>query len=80
MIKKCIKDLDLIEYCSKFCSNKDCVKHYYKPVLISGELTDRKKVRIDLTIPTEPETTVWNKPRIETIEFVCYIVSGVTRV
>ncbi len=45
----------------------DCVKHYYKPVLISGELTDRKKVRIDLTISTEPVTTFWHKTRIETI-------------
>jgi hypothetical protein len=73
--EKCIKSLDIIEYCSKFCSNMDCVKHYYKPVLISGELTDRKEVRIDLIILTEPETTFWHKPRIETIEFVCYIAS-----
>ncbi len=73
--EKCIKDLDLIEYCSKFCSNMDCVKHYYKPVLISGELTDRKEVIIDLTILTEPETTFWHKPKIETIEFLCYIAS-----
>ncbi len=73
--EKCIKDLDLIEYCSKFCSNMDCVKHHYKPVLISGELTDRKEVIIDLTILTEPETTFWHKPKIETIEFLCYIAS-----
>ena len=58
----------------------DCVKHYYKPVLISGTPRDRKEVRIYLAIPTEPETTFWHKTRIETIEFVCYIASGVTRV
>ncbi len=73
--EKCIKDLDLIEYCSKFCSNKDCVKHYYKPVLISGTPRDRKEVRIYLAVPTEPETTFWHKPKIETIELLFYIAS-----
>jgi hypothetical protein len=75
--EKCIENIniEIDKYSSQKCQQLDCVKNYYKPVLISREIYDKKDIRIDITCPSDPETTYGHKPRIETIEFLCYIAS-----
>jgi len=72
---KCSKNLDLNQYCSRNCSHMDCIKTYYKPVFLTNDASEEKEIRIDWVIPFEPETIFWHKPRIELIEFLCYIAA-----
>ena len=77
--KHCIESLNLSQNCLNVCPNVDCFKTYYRVRKIS-QIEDREsghELSIDLTPPSEPETTFIHKARIETVEFVCYLASTV---
>lgn len=73
--EKCVDKLDLRQECRRMCPNVDCLKYYYKPVMISAKEDTHDWVDIDVMIPSEPDTDYYNTPRIPTIEFLCYIAS-----
>ena len=71
----CAKNLNLTKECRRKCPNADCVKHYYKPKIISSREHDHHFVDIDIMIPSEPITSFFHRPQIQIIEFLCYIAS-----
>ena len=72
----CVNKLDLRRKCVKICSNYDCFKEYIVPKIVS--LYKHDHCEISITVPTKPLTTYRHKPRIESIEFVCYIASALS--
>ena len=74
--QKCIASIDFDTICMKDCSHYDCYIDYYKPIGVSEKLVDKYESAIlDLAIPTEPVMCYLYEPRIEMIEFVCYLAS-----
>ena len=74
----CAAQIDFDAICTKKCSNLDCAIDYYE--LISQHDTNYTQcngtcARLDLTIPTKPETAYYHEPRIELVEFICYLAS-----
>ena len=75
-IKKnsCIKVIDFDLICSKECPHSDCTVEHYE--LISSKYKGNDTFY--LQIPTKPETAYFHEPRIQTIEFICYLASTVS--
>ena len=73
--EQCVNNISLNQICRRMCSNVDCVKHYYKPIMISSKDEAHEWIDIDVMIPSEPITDYYNIPQIPTIEFLCYIAS-----
>ena len=69
----CIKQVDFDTICQRECPHYDCLIDYYKPVVIYNY--PLKSFPLEVSIPTEPETTFHLKPKFQTIEFICYIAS-----
>ena len=75
---KCIEKIDFNMICTKMCPKIDCIIKYYKPKFISLPAALDKKnnhVEMEFYVSNEPEHTFIHKPRIELIEFICYIAS-----
>jgi len=73
--ENCIEELNLNEYCLRMCPNYDCIKYYYKPNLVASGIKGQIENTISIGFSTEAETTYWHKPRIELIEYICYMAS-----
>ena len=69
----CIKNIDFDTICEKECPHYDCAIDYYKPVRVHNAPDNRGFMT--LTIPTDPETAFYHEPKLETIEFICYLAS-----
>ena len=83
--KTCLASLELGTTCLRKCPHVDCVKTYYKTSIGSkvslkndSEVTDQESIVVEFVLPTEPETTFIHRPRIETVEFICYLASTVS--
>ena len=83
----CAESLSLDRICLDECPHLDCVKMLYKGTkmaklgfehdLFSDTIVNRN-IWVEIIIPREPETTFFHKPRIETVEFICYLASTVS--
>jgi hypothetical protein len=71
----CSKNLAINNKCNYFCRNIDCVKTFYKPHVITSVPFDSEDSIILITIPVEPKKIYFYYPKIETIEFLCYLAS-----
>jgi hypothetical protein len=75
---ECIDKIHLKEICNNFCPHMDCIKHYIKPKLVGSGPTEDLSWRttgIGISFLTEPKQIYEYKPKMETIEFLCYIAS-----
>jgi hypothetical protein len=71
----CSKNLSLNNKCNNFCRHKDCVKTFYKPYVITSFANYTKDAEILISLPMEPKRIYCYYPKIETIEFLCYLAS-----
>ena len=78
--KECVKNLNSETFCQKECPNLDCFNTYYRLMKTSqiGMGEGKDYVWVELVLPQEPETTFIHKPRIEMVEFICYMASTVS--
>ena len=83
--RTCLASLDLGTTCLRKCPHVDCVKTYYKTSTSSAislqnnsEVIDKQIIQVEFVLPIEPETTFIHRPRIETVEFICYLASTVS--
>ncbi len=76
-VDNCSQNLDLNKKCNYFCQNMDCVKTYFTPrVVASGQIAINSNMTIvEISIPMEPNKIYCYLPKIETIEFFCYLAS-----
>ena len=75
--ENCADTISFRKHCLKMCPKVDCFLQYYRTIKSSeypGKLVDNY-TRIDITTPVEPDTTFFHKPKIELIEFLCYVAS-----
>ncbi len=70
--KDCLKIMDLDKFCANFCPNMDCVKNFYTPKEMYSLTLNQSQAKVGFKTPLEPKTIYWHKPKIETIEFLCY--------
>ena len=77
--QSCIEDIKFLTICSKECPHSDCNIEYYEPILIVEYAYnyEYEYSSLHLEIPKKPETAYFHEPRIETIEFICYLASTV---
>ena len=75
--RTCVAQIDFNTICIKKCPNLDCVIDYYELITQHDEKFNCSGncARLDLTIPTKPETAYHHEPRIELVEFICYLAS-----
>ena len=80
--KECFYDLNFTDICVKRCSHFDCSIDHYKTVELLRTTDKHKKLNkqtqdtiIKIQIPTEPETSYSHQPRIDLVEFICYLAS-----
>ena len=81
----CAESLSLDRICLEECPHLDCIKTIYKTTQL-GKLDANDptikdmmgKMCVLFIMPREPETTFFHKPRIETVEFICYLASTVS--
>ena len=77
---ECFYGLNFTNVCGKRCSHFDCSIDHYKVIGLLKTIEKHKKPSEQLTllkiqIPTEPETSYSHQPRIELVEFICYLAS-----
>ena len=66
--------LNFTNICGERCPQFDCAIDHYKPVVLLS--TKRPKgALLQIQIPSEPETSFTHQPRIELVEFICYLAS-----
>ena len=76
--KECFYKLNYTDICAKRCPHFDCSIDHYKPVILhksNRKLPKYPGTLLQIQIPTEPETSYSHKPRIELVEFICYLAS-----
>jgi hypothetical protein len=72
----CSKNIQLRNRCLFLCRKMDCVIHYYKPYVITSVPNNGKESStVMISILTEPKRIYRYLPKIETIEFLCYLAS-----
>ena len=71
----CVKNLNLKSDCVNKCPNYDCFKQDYAPKITAQYSSNYNHCEVDLAIPTDPQLTHHHKPKIETIEFLCFMAS-----
>ena len=71
----CVFKLALNRVCPNKCPHFDCFKQDYKPVFISNNKHNESATEFRLVIPSDTQTIYHHKPKIETIEFVCFLAS-----
>ena len=73
----CFNNLNFTEICTKSCPNYDCSINYYEPVVLHKAKRPKNKpdTILQIMIPYESETSYYYQPRIEIVEFVCYLFS-----
>ena len=71
---KCTKRLNLTHYCRDICPNPDCTKHFFKALNFYTRLSSDypNEALVSFKIPSEPQTIYNYRPKLETIEFLCY--------
>ncbi len=70
------QSIDCKTECSKICPNKDCFKTYFKASIKSSSgIEEGSENYITITPSSEPYVEYENNPKLETIEFLCYIAS-----
>ena len=82
----CAESLSLDRICLEECPHLDCIKTFYKATQIfkfgfQNEINidfNAVNIWIDYILPREPETTFFHKPRIEMVEFICYLASTIS--
>ena len=72
--KSCFQNLNYTYVCNERCPHYDCAIDYYKTVALH-KVKNTKGTFLTLVIPTEPETSYSHEPRIELVEFICYLAS-----
>ena len=84
---KCAENLNLDRICLEECPHLDCIKTFYKTTQIAKldfnhttecDAIDKRNGLVEFIMPKEPETTFFHKPRIEMVEFICYLASTVS--
>jgi hypothetical protein len=76
--QSCYNTLNFTGVCIKRCPHYDCVINYYKPVLLHKAVRNQKTspgTLLQIQIPSEPETSFSHSPKIELVEFICYMAS-----
>jgi hypothetical protein len=73
--EQCIKTIDLNKAYRSVCPQMDCIKFYYKPFVLSNFKLNGSISEIAFSISAEPKTSLIYRPKLETIEFLCYIAS-----
>jgi hypothetical protein len=77
----CSGNVYLKNKCNKICRHKDCVKSFYKPYVITSlpnngkDANNNKDAQILISLLMEPKRKYCYYPKIETIEFLCYLAS-----
>ena len=74
----CFKNLNFTKICEKNCHHYDCAINYYEPVVLHKAPRGEKNkgiTTLQVMIPYEPEHSYYHQPRIELVEFVCYLFS-----
>ena len=73
---QCVKDLKLKRSCMKMCPNSDCYKQHFVPKIVSESNENYPDyTEMSLAITADPQVKNYHKPRIETVEFLCYMAS-----
>ena len=78
--KECFYNLSFTDICLKRCSHFDCsIDHYKVVVLLRTKEThknfSKRFTLLKIQIPTEPEASYTHQPRMELVEFICYLAS-----
>ena len=72
---KCVKDLSLKKNCLNICPKYDCFKQQFIQKVTSNAKEERNDSIMSLTFSTAPLITHHHKPKLETIELLCYLAS-----
>ena len=75
---KCINDLKLKDKCFKICPKYDCFKQQFVQKVISKVIEKENQSILSLAFSTVPQISHYHKPKLETIEFLCYLASIVS--
>ena len=73
--KQCIEDLNLDRLCWERCPNDDCLKEFFKATKFYEYKHSYVSARVGFRIPLEPQTVYNYRPKMETIEYLCYCAS-----
>ena len=71
----CVKNLSLKKKCPQICPKTDCFKLHYIQKLVSKLNVDSNYSLIKLAFSTDPQIAHHHKPKLETIEFLCYLAT-----
>ena len=71
--KQCVEKIDFETICRKECSHYDCLIDYYQPAQVN--YYPFSKTYLVLVSPTKPETKFYHEPKLEPVEFMCYLGS-----
>ena len=71
----CVKGLGLKRKCPQMCPKNDCFKQHYTEKLISRLNLNSNHSILKLAFSTDPQIAHHHKPKLETIEFLCYFAS-----
>ena len=75
--RNCTKRLNVDRFCYDRCPHPDCNIDHFQAIKFYNSLRNDGKpdATVNLRIPSEPQTIYNSKPKIETIEFLCYCAS-----
>jgi len=71
----CEKKIDKSIDCSEVCKKKDCVKNFYSPHVKVEDYYNESGNQIFISPSSVPLITYRTNPKLETIEFLCYMAS-----
>ena len=72
---KCVNDLKLKDKCLKICPKYDCFKQQFVQKVISKVKEENNQSTLSLASSTVPQLSHYHKPKLETIELLCYLAS-----
>ena len=74
---KCVKDLNLKKRCLKICPKYDCFKQQFIPKVVSKTeyKSNETQTTLSLSFSGDPQVTHYHKPKLETVELLCYLAS-----
>ena len=70
--KTCLDSINLETICYRKCPHYDCNVEHYVPVVLKN---NHSYSRLVVTPPSAPENVFHHVPRIQPVEFICYLAS-----
>ena len=71
----CVKNLSLKKSCRKACPKYDCFKQHFLTKIASHRNNTLYDSTINLAFSKDPQIVLHHKPKLESIEFMCFLGS-----